>query len=204
MTNSRQEYEDLGLPSGHGYPKMAYHPSTGSIIVHTQPVEPPSPGRRLSMRRLNESRYRPIGDFPPEISVESFVLHPSLPLLYINTIIWNKHIKSPIGDDWDSLYDGNWGGLYCLNLDTLQGEIFVCSGELFPPDGYRFASISTLFAMINDGRKLILRAKLKNQDPRNPKKPDGHCPKSSGHYLSESSIADRKLTVITELKTVFA
>jgi hypothetical protein len=204
MMNSRQDFEELGLPSGHGYPKMAYHSSTGSIIVHTQPVGSSLPSRRLSMRRLNEPRYRLMGDFPPEISVESFVFHPSLPLLYINAIVWSEHIKSPIGDDWDSLYDGNWSGIYCLNLDTLHSEILVRNGELIPPDGYRFASISTLFSMGNDGRKLFLRARLKNQDPKKPKKPDNHCPKSSGHYLSEFSIADRKLTIIAELKTVFA
>lgn len=196
MMNSRQDYEELGLPSGHGYPKLAYHPSTGSIIVHTQPVESTLPSRRLSVRRLNESRYRLIGDFPPEISIENFVLHPSLPLLYVNTFIWKEYINGPVGGDWDALY--------CFNLDTLQSEILVRSGELIPPDGYRFASISTLFSMSNDGRKLFLRARLKNQDSKNPKKPDSHCPKSSGHYLSEFSIADRKLTIIEELKTVFA
>ena len=183
---SRSDFEEIGLPHGHVYPKLAYHPPTGSIIVQTQLAESTLPSRRLSIRRLNEARYHPIGDFPPEISTESFVLCASSPLLFVNTFIWKEHINGPVGGDWDALYS--------FNLDTLQSDILVRKDELVPPDGYRSAWFSTLFSASNDGRKLFCRAGLRNQEP---KKPIDYC-------LSEFSVADRKLAIITKLKAVFA
>jgi hypothetical protein len=180
---SHQEFQKIGLPDGHGFPVLAYHPATGSVLAHTRPIESRLPCRRLSLRRVTETRYRPIGDFAPSVSVESFVLHPRLPLLYFITYVWSEHTNGPVGGDWDALYR--------FNLNTIQSEIMARRGELFSPDGYRTTWLKELFSVSDDGNTLFCMAGLRNGEPV--------------HYcLSKLSIPDRKLAVITRLEAVFA
>src|SRR5881409_1232799 len=75
-------FTDIGLPDGHGFPRPAYHHPTRSIVAQTRPLDSRLPSSRLSVRRVNEPRYTPIGQFSAEISTSSFVLCRTLPLLY--------------------------------------------------------------------------------------------------------------------------
>ena len=187
---SRQVYQKVGLPDGHAFPVLAYHPPTGSILAHTRPIKSRLPCRRLSLRRVNGTRYRPIADFPPSISVENFLLHPQLPLLYFITYVWKECELgiNPPGGDWDALY--------CFNLNTRKSKIVARRGELVLPDGYRKAWLRgawlcELFSVSDDGNTLFCKAGL----------PKG---KTVHYCLSKLSIPDRKLAVITRLKAVFA
>lgn len=182
---SRRDFQKIGLPKGHAYPKLAYHPPTGFIIVHTQPVESSLPCRRLSLRRVNGTRYRPIADFPPSISV-NFLLHPRLPLLYFITYVWKECELgiNPPGGDWDALY--------CFNLNTRKSKIMAQKGEIILPNGYQRGWLNELLSVSDDGKTLFCKAGLFRNG-----KPVDYC-------VSKLSIADRKITVVTKLKTPFA
>ncbi len=182
-TPSPQKFQKVGLPEGHAYPELAYHLPTGSILAHTRPVEPGLPGRRLSLWRVAETRYHPIGDFALSISVESFVLHPQLPLLYFITYVWSEHSNGPTG--------GNWEALHCFNLNTFQCEIVARRGELIPPDDYCKAWLNELFLVGDDGNTLFCKAGLRNGEPVQ------YC-------LSKLSVSDRKLEIVSRLEAVFA
>jgi hypothetical protein len=175
--------QKIGLPDGHGFPVLVYHPPTGSVIAHTRPLKSSLPCRRLSLRQVNETRYRPIGDFPPSVSVESLVLHPQLPLLFFITFVWSKHVNGPVG--------GYWVALHRFDLNTLQSEIVARRGELVLPDGYQTAWLNELFSASDDGNTLFCKAGLRNGEPVR------YC-------LSKLSIPDRKLAIITRLEAVFA
>jgi hypothetical protein len=175
-------FNDVGLPDGHAYPELAYHQPTGSIIAHTRPRDSRLPGHRLSIRRVSESRYSVIGDFPSSISVSSFALSPALPILYFITFTWSDR-NGHVGGDWDALHR--------FTLDTHQSEIVARRGELVPPDHYRVAWLSELFSVSADGRTLFCKAALQREG-------------SIDYCLSELSIADRKLSAITRLDAVFA
>lgn len=182
MPKPSASFDDVGLPDGHAFPELAYHQPTGSIIAHTRPRESRLPSHRLSIRRVSESRYTVIGDFPPSISVSSFALSPTLPILYFITFAWSDH-NGNVGGDWDALHR--------FTLDTHQSEIVARRGELVPPDHYRFAWLSELFSVSADGRTLFCKAALQREGPID------YC-------LSELSIADRRLAAITRLDAVFA
>ena len=180
---SRRDFGKIGLPKGHAYPQLAYHPPTGFVIVHTKPVESPLPCRRLSLKRVKGTRYRPIADFPPSISVKKFLLHPRLPLLYFITYVWSEHVNGPVGGDWDALY--------CFNLNTRKTKIVARRGELVLPDGYRRAWLCELLSASADGKTLFCKAGFHNGEPV--------------HYcLSKFSIVDRTITIIAKLKTPFS
>jgi hypothetical protein len=135
------------------------------------------------LRRVKETLYRPIGDFAPSVSVESFALHPQLPLLYFITFVWSEHGNGPVGGDWEALHR--------FDLNTFQCQIVARRGELIPPDGYRTAWLNELFLVSDDGNMLFCKAGLRNKEPV--------------HYcLSKFSIPDRKLAVISRFETVFA
>jgi len=179
----RLDFEKIGLPRGHAYPELAFHSPTGSVIVHSRPLASPLPGRRLSLKRTNGTFYRPIGDFPQSVSTENFLLHPQLPLLYFITYIWSKHVDGPVGGDWDALYR--------FNLNTRKCKIVARRGELVLPDGYRRAWLCKLLSASNDGKTLFCMAGL-------------HSARLVHYCLSKLSLVDRKISVVSKLKTPFA
>src|SRR6266550_511937 len=139
---SRPSLSEIGLPEGHAFPELGYHAPTNSIIARTRPLDARLPSRRLSMRRTTESHYRPVCDFPPSISVDSFVTSPSLPTLYFLTYVWSEHSDGPVGCDWDALYR--------FNLDTGHSEAVAQKGELILPDGYESAWLCNLHSVSAD------------------------------------------------------
>ena len=179
---SLPSYSEIGLPDGHASPELAYHRPTGSIIAHTRPRESRLPSKRLSIRHVAETRYTAIGDFPPSISASSFALSPSQPIIYFVTDVWS---------DENGTVGGNWDALHRYNVDTRQIEIVAHRGDLAPPDHYRCAWLSELFSVSEDDRILFCKAALQREGPID------YC-------LTELSIADRRLAVITKFDAVFA
>jgi hypothetical protein len=183
-TSSSPSFKDIGLPDGHAFPELAYHRPTGTVVVHTRPRESLLPAHRLSIRRVNESRYSPIGDFSPAISVSSFAVCPTLPLLYFITSAWSEHENGPPG--------GSWEALYRFTLDTRESEVIARRGNLIAPEGYRSAWLSELFSVSDDGGTLFCKAALSREGG------------SIDYCLCEFLIAERKLAAITKLQAVFA
>ena len=137
-------FADVGLPDGHGFPRLAYHHPTRSIVAQTRPLDSRLPSSRLSVRRVNEPRYTPIGQFSAEISTSSFVLCRTLPLLYFVTSRWTEKRDGVVGGDWESLQS--------FALDTRQSAVVASQGQLVVPDGYRSAWLLDLLAMSDDGQ----------------------------------------------------
>jgi|ERR1022692_665882 hypothetical protein len=194
MTNSRTPFQDVGLPEGHAFPKLAYHPATFSVIAHTRLSDQSRPPCcRLSLRHVTETCYRPLADFQPSVSLDSFTVHPRLPFLYFITFIWTEpakdpllreHIKGPV------VGVGDWDALYRCRLDTLQSEVVARQGDLVPPHGYQSAWLADVISVSEDGKTIFCRAALR-QAVRN-------------HYcLAELSLHDLRLTVLTSLKALF-
>ena len=181
--STSRSFTEIGLPNGHGFPELAYHYPTGYIIAHTRPLESRLPAARLSIRRIGESHYSPVGDFPPAISVSSFALSPKLPLLYFITSEWKDYVNGPPGGDWDSLYR--------FFLDTRCCEVVARRGELVPPNSYQSAWLCEILSVSDDGCNLYCKAALRGV------KPIDYC-------LSEFSTNDRKLSPISKLEAVFA
>src|SRR5687767_5254434 len=146
MSGESKSFEDVGLPHGHAYPRLAFHESTGTLIAHTRPLKSTLPNERLSFRRASESRYQPIGDFPDGISIESVVVDATRPALYFSTLEWQ------MGDDGP---EGNWDGLYRFDLEEHRCELLARRGRLRAPDGDWETWVSELLAVTNDGRALI-------------------------------------------------
>lgn len=186
MTEALPTYQDIGLPAGHGDPKLIYHPPTGSVIVHTRPRDQSILlCRRLSFRRLDETRYRPIGDFPPQVDVTSFALSPKLPELYFNTIVWKECEKgiNPPGGYWDALHR--------FNLNTLESEIVACPGELISPGHYQRVWLNDVLFVDENVRAVFCNAGLFK---------DG----KADYCLVKLTVEDRKLEILTRLEAVFA
>jgi len=180
---SSPSFSDVGLPDGHAFPELAYHQPTGSIIAHTRPRQSRLPSHRLSIRRVNETRYTAIGDFSPSISVSSFALSSLLPILYFITFGWSDH-NGTVGGDWDALYR--------FTLDTRRCDLVARRSELIPPDHYRSAWLSELFSVSEDGNTLFCKAALQREEG-----PIDYC-------LSELSMPSLRLAAITRLDAVFA
>jgi hypothetical protein len=180
---SSPSFSDIGLPDGHAFPELVYHHATGSIVAHTRPRESRLPSHRLSIRTASESRYRVIGDFPPAISVASFAICQTQPLLYFVTFCWSER-DGHVGGDWDALYR--------FALDTRQSEVVARRGELMPPEHYHTAWLTRLHSIADDGSRVFCTAAL-----RRAEEPIDYC-------LCELSVAERKLATITKLEAVFA
>lgn len=181
---TRPSFSDVGLPEGHAYPELAYHAPTNSIIVHTRPLDSVLPIRRLSVRRASESRYRLIGEFPPSVSVESFVLSVTQPVLYLLTCTWSEYPDGPPG--------GSWGDLYRFNLETGQNEVVARRGELMPEAPHHPPWLTELISISGDDCKVFCKAGFQTTDS------------TANYYLAEFMIADGKLTLISKLPAVFA
>jgi hypothetical protein len=179
----RLEFERIGLPQGHAYPEMAFHSPTGSVIVQTRARKSPLPGFRLSWKRLNGTFYRPIADFPPSVSMQNFVLHPRLPLLYFITYVWSEHVNGEAGGDWEALYR--------FNLNTRNCRVVARRGQLVLPDGCRRAWLCELLSASNDGKTLFCKAGF-------------HYARRIQYCLSKLSLADGKISVLAKMKTPFA
>ena len=147
---TRPSFEEIGLPKGHAYPELAYHPPTGSMVVHTRPLKSSLPCRRISLMGVNSKRYQPIADFPSSISVEGYLLHPRLPLLYLITYSWSMFLGKAPGGDWDALYR--------FNLETGKSEILASKGSLVPSNGYPRVWLNQLLSVSDDGETLFCRA----------------------------------------------
>lgn len=184
MTNpSPRSFSEIGLPEGHAFPELSYHAPTGFLVAHTRPLDSALPSRRLSARRVTEPRYRPVGDFPPAISVESYAASFSLPVLYFLTYEWSEYPNGPVGGHWDALYR--------FNLETRQSEVVARRGEVIPPNRYKSAWLSALFSVGADGCTIFCKAALEGAEV-------------TDYCLSEFLIAERKLTPINMLEAVFA
>jgi hypothetical protein len=176
-------FEDIGLPNGHVCHRLAYHQAAGAVIAYTGPHKSRFPARRLFIRGIGDSSYRPIGEFPIETSISAFALSPTLPFLYFLTYAWEE-AKGGIGANWDALYR--------VGLDSLQCEVVTRRGELPPLEGYKRAWFGDLLSVGSDERGVFCTAALLN---------------SSGkveRWLSEFSLADLKFTLITRFATAFA
>jgi hypothetical protein len=182
-------FEKVGLPKGHVNPTLAYHEPTASIIAQTQPLKSVLPGHRLSFRRTSETRYRPVGNFPAEISIHSFALHARLPLLYFITYVWSEHVNGPVG--------GNWDALHCFNLETLRSKIIAHKGELVAPAGCQSSWLRNLFSLSDDGKVLFCKAAFQYEKDPVHSHPVHSC-------LARLSLSDRKLEVISRLEAIFA
>lgn len=167
---------ELGLPNEAPFPELAYHHPTGTIIARAHLVRPPMSCARLFIRRVSESHYSLIGDFPPAISTFSFAFSPTVPLLYF--LSWREH---------DATEGGDWDALYRFTLDTRQCQLLARAGELLPPDPYPSASLLQLLSVSDDGQTLFCKTGL-----RRPDGPIDYC-------LSQLSLTDKKLTTITKL-----
>ena len=177
-------FGDVGLPEGHAYPELAYHAPTNSIIVHTRPLDSVLPIRRLSIRRTSEFRYRLMDEFPPSVSVESFVLSVTQPVLYLLTYTWSEYPNGPPG--------GSWEALYRFNLETGMSEVIVRHGELMPESPHRPPWLNKLISISADDCKLFCKVGFQTSDS------------NAHYYLAALTIADGKLTLISKLPAVFA
>jgi hypothetical protein len=182
-TDPSNFFNDIGLPDGHAFPQLAYHHSTGTIIAHTRPLRSRPPSQRLSTRRVNEPRYTVVGDFPPTISISSFVLSPTLPLLYFITERW-REVGDTVGGDWE--------GLHTFSLDTQQCDRVIQPGELMAQAPYKRAWLVGLLSVAQHGQSFFCRAALERESG------------AVAYWLSEVSLLDRRLTAIAKLETAFA
>jgi hypothetical protein len=181
-------YEEVGLPLGHASPKLSYHASGGFLVAHTSPRKSDLPVKRLSIRRVNEERYRPLGDFPPDISVESFVLHRDKPIVYLSTYAWHL-----LPND-RAVAGGNWRALHRFDLDTLKEEVLVRQGEMILPAGHRRDTGVDLLSVDAAGSALYCRVGLEVADSACTVK----------RYVAKISLADKVLVPLTNLEAISA
>ena len=177
-------FADIGLPDGHGFPRLAYHHPTRSIVAQTRPLDSRLPSSRLSVRRVTEPRYTPIGQFSAEISMSSFVLCRTLPLLYFVTSRWTEKRDGVVGGDWESLQS--------FALDTRQSAVVASQGQSVVPDGYRSAWLLDLLAVSDDGQIIFGTVGFQRAEG------------SVEYHVSELAIGDRRLAPITRLEASFA
>ena len=178
-----RSFDDIGLPTGHACPHVAYHPPTGTVIVHTRPSKSRLPSHRLSIRRVHDTRYTLVADFPPQVSISSFAVSPSLPVLYFLTDTWRES-----GDT----VGGDWHALHRYALDTADCEIVAQPGELKVPAPYNTAWLVEVLSVGHDAATLFCRVGMKVERAR------------IDYYLAEFSVSERWLRPITRLERTFA
>jgi hypothetical protein len=180
----RKSFDNIGLPSGHAFPTLAYHEPTGTLIAHTRPLKAVLPGERLSFRRLSDTHYHPIGEFPDAVSIQSFVLDSTRPALYFVTFVWREREGGKAAGDWD--------GLYRFDLGQHRCDRLAQRGDLHAPEGERGTWLCGLLSVSNDGQGLICKAAL------------GRSQSSFAYWVAHLNLADLRLTAITKLEAVFA
>jgi hypothetical protein len=179
-----KSFEKLGLPTGHAFPRLAYHEPTSTLIAHTRPRKAVLPGDRLSFRRIGETHYQPIGEFPEGISISSFVLDPYRPALYFMTFAW----RELDGGGWG----GDWEGLYRFDLEQHRCDRLCQRGDLHSAEGDGATWLSDLLSVANDGRGLLCQAAL------------GESQSKFAYWVARLDLADLRLTGITKLRSAFA
>jgi hypothetical protein len=185
----RPSFLDIGLPEGHAFPRLAYHPPTRTILAHTRPKDSHVlPIERLSIRNVKDSQYSAVAQFPPDIAIPSFAINPAAPLLYFLTYRWRERVDGPPAGDWEALYR--------YALDSRDCEVVLRHGEIEPPEDYEAARVCELLSVADDGGAVFCRVGLRLRQPGQA--PVGH------YYLSELSLAQKKLALITKLEGVFA
>jgi hypothetical protein len=182
---SEKSFEAVGLPRGHAFPTVAYHQATRTIFAHTEPLRPALPTKRLSFRRVADKQYQPIGEFPADISVESFVLSPSQPFLYYSTNRW-KHEGDGASGDWE--------GLYRFDIGAHRSEQLAQRGKLHPPSGYQGAWLSGLLSINDDGKALFCKAALET----------GKLDPEVEYWIAKLELPSLKLQAISQLQAIFA
>lgn len=180
----RKSFDNIGLPSGHAFPTLAYHEPTCTLIAHTRPLKAVLPGERLSFRRLGDTHYQPIGEFPEAVSIKSFVLDSTRPALYFVTFVWRELEGGESAGDWD--------GLYRFDLEQHRCDRLAQRGGLRAPEGDWEIWLSDLLSVSNDGRGLICIVPL------------GRSQSDFAYWVAHLNLADLSLTAITKLEAVFA
>lgn len=173
-------FEDLGIPAGHAYPRLAYHEGTQTLIVHSAKAESQIPEQRLSIRHVNEPRYGPVMEFSSGISPSSFAIAEDGPWLLFVTLAWTER-----GGDWDALYR--------FRLDERTGEVVARRGELILPAGYQNGWMTEAMSASRDGNQLICKVGLQQSAPATVVE----------YWVCRFSIPEKTVTPITHLKGVF-
>jgi hypothetical protein len=179
-----KSFDQVGLPNGHGFPTVAYHEPTGTLIAHTRPTRAGLPRDRLSFRRPGDPRYQPIGEFADAVSVKSFVLDSTRPVLYFVTYEFRELEGGQSA--------GNWDGLYRFDLERHRCARLAQPGHLHDPESNWETWIGDLLSVSNDGRGLICQATL------------GKSESDYAYWVAHLDLADLRLAGITKLEAVFA
>lgn len=140
-------FEEIGLPEGHGCPEVQYQPTAETIVARTRlrDYETPINIYRLSARHKNDISYHPICEMDDSKSVFSFAVCLTQPLLYYSV---------------NEMSDGgsNWEGLYRHSLDTAQTDCVIRRSQFSPLDSEYWQWISKLYSVSLDGNKVICQS----------------------------------------------
>lgn len=171
---------DIGTP-------LVYHPPTQTIIAYVKAVELPQRGR-LFFRRVHDTAYQPIGPFPDQISIESFIVDPSRPSLYFTTTEW----KSRPGG---KAFGGDWEALYRFDLGEHRCETLIRRGELPLPRGCERAWLRSILALEPDGSTIYCGVGF---EPTEGRPQGGHAEyREVEYWLCGFDVASRELTQLT-------
>ena len=174
-------FDDVGIPAGHAFPRLAYHALSKVLIAQTANIEAKTPIERLSMRHVSQERYSLVMPFDDNISISSFATADNEPLLFFITFTWNER-------------GGNWDALYRFRLDSRTGEVVAKRGELLLPPPYHDAWPSQLLSATPDGSALFCTIGLQKGAQHG---------ETVDYWLARVSIANKEVHPICHLKAVF-
>jgi len=140
-------FEEIGLPAGHAFPEVQFQPTAETIVVRTrlQTNETPIHIYRLSARHKTESKYHPICEMDDSLSVCSYVVCLTKPILYYTV-------------DEFSAGHNYWEGLYRHSLETGMTDCVIRRGQFSPTTSEYWQWISALYSVSLDGTKVICQS----------------------------------------------
>ncbi len=141
-----RSFAEVGLPAGHAFPELAYHPAARSVIVLTCPPRDELPYRRLSIRGIAEREYRPPVSLAEDQSVSSFVCNnTSSRIFFITTLV--RKVETSHG----AAYSSEWDALHRYDISIRKHEVIARRGELHVAAGHSSAWLNDRLGISDDG-----------------------------------------------------
>ena len=179
-------WTQFGIPEGYAYPELYFNPPTGRLIVSVAD-KAAQHHRRLFVRSISEPVYRPLTDYPDDITVSSLAVSPSAPVAFFISDRWSLHLGRG-GEFWG----GDWHAITRCDLASLTLTECAPRDELLFDPPFTSGWLCDVLQIEGGGDTIIVRGCVLQGELR-----------SGRYFIGRLHVATRKISLITQLQDPF-